>query len=155
MWDERVERSLWNRTNQMTIPSLTSVLATIYTPPKRDGGLLTTRNLALGGVAATSIAAGGIIGKLRGNPLAGLGIGAAIAAVAVGAALIGNASDSYYGDYPSGGSGGGRHYPSGGSGGHTSPGDDGGGYTPPSGGSGGSHGSGDSTDNGNPSDSDF
>lgn len=138
----------------MTIPSLTSnVLGTIYTPPKRDSGLLSTRNLALGGIAATSIAAGGIIGKLQGHPLLGAGIGAAIGAVAIGAALLGSASESYYyNDYPSGGR---RDYPSGGSGGRTSPGDDGGYSRPPSGGSGGSSGSGNSTDNGNPSESDF
>jgi hypothetical protein len=141
----------------MTIPSLTSVLGTIYTPPKHDSGLLSTKNLALGGIAATSRVAGGIIGKLRGNPLAGLGIGAAIASVAIGAALLGNASNSYYDDGYGGygGSGGGRRtspgddggYRPGNGGGHTSPGD--------SGGSGGSHSSGNSTDNGNPSDSDF
>jgi hypothetical protein len=139
----------------MSIPSLSStVLGTIYTPRKQDSGLLSTRNLALGGIAATTTAAGGIIGKLSGHPLLGAGIGAAIGAVAIGAALLGSASDSYYyDDYPSGGSRGGRSYPSGGSGGHTSPGDDYG--SGGSGGSGGSHSSGNSTDNGNPSESDF
>jgi hypothetical protein len=145
----------------MSIPSLSStVLAAL---PSRQQ-LTEPKNLALGGLAVTSIAAGGIIGKLRGHPLIGAGIGAAVAAVALGAALLGNASESYY-DYPSGGgrnypSGGGRHtspgddggYRPGSGGGHTSPGDSGG-YTPPS--SGGSHSSGNSTDNGNPSESDF
>jgi hypothetical protein len=136
----------------MTIPSLSStVLAAL---PSRQQ-LTEPKHLALGGIAATSIAAGGIIGKIKGHPLIGVGIGAAVAAVAVGAALLGNASQSYY-DYPD--SGGGRSYPSGGSGGRrTSPGDDGGwggGHTSP-GDSGGSHSSGNSTDNGNPSESDF
>jgi hypothetical protein len=125
------------------------VLGTILTPRREHGH--STRNLALGGIATATIATGGIIGQLRGHPLLGAGIGAAVAAVAVGAALLGSASDSYSDyDYPSGG----RNYPSGGSGGRTSRGDDGG-YTPPSGGSGGSHHSGNSTDNGNPSESDF
>ena len=140
----------------MTIPSLSStVLAAL---PSRQQ-LTEPKNLALGGIAATSIAAGGIIGKIKGHPLIGVGIGAAVAAVALGAALLGNASESYY-DYPDTG-GGRRNYPTGGNGGrHTSPGDDGGwggGHTSPgdTGGTGGSHSSGNSTDNGNPSESDF
>ncbi|MCB0877757.1 MAG: hypothetical protein KDC46_02095 [Thermoleophilia bacterium] len=67
--------------------------------------LTSPRNLALGGIATTSLVGGGIVGALKGSPLKGLAIGGAIAAVALGAALIGNASSSqrdgwcdYYGD---------------------------------------------------------
>jgi hypothetical protein len=71
----------------------------------KTGGLLTGRNIALGGLAATFLIGGGVIGAMRGNPLVGLGVGGALAAATVGAALIGNASSSqrdgycdYYGD---------------------------------------------------------
>jgi hypothetical protein len=57
------------------------------------------KNLALGGIAATSLVGGGVIGAMRGNPLKGLAIGGAIAAVALGASLIGNASASYRDGY--------------------------------------------------------
>jgi hypothetical protein len=40
-----------------------------------------------------------VIGALRGSPLKGLAIGGAIAAVALGASLIGNASSSYRDGY--------------------------------------------------------
>lgn len=67
--------------------------------------LTSPKNLALGGLAATFLVGGGVLGALRGNPLAGLGIGAGLAAATVGAALLGNASSSqrdgycdYYGD---------------------------------------------------------
>lgn len=57
------------------------------------------KNVALGGIAATSLIAGTAIGAFRGSPLKGLGIGAAIAAVALGASLLGNASSSYRDGY--------------------------------------------------------
>ena len=67
--------------------------------------LTSPKNIALGGIAATSLIGGGVLGAMRGNPLKGLAIGGAVAAVALGAALVGNASDSqrdgwcdYYGD---------------------------------------------------------
>lgn len=63
------------------------------------------KNVALGGIAATSVIGGGIVGAMKGNPLKGLAIGGAIAAVALGAALLGNNGASqrdgwcdYYGD---------------------------------------------------------
>lgn len=61
--------------------------------------LSSPKNVALGGIAATSLVGGGVIGALRGNPLRGLAIGGAVAAVALGAALIGNASSSYRDGY--------------------------------------------------------
>ena len=61
--------------------------------------LTSPKNLALGGIAATSLVGGGVIGAMRGNPLKGLAIGGAIAAVALGASLIGNASASYRDGY--------------------------------------------------------
>jgi len=70
--------------------------------------LTSPKNVALGGIAATSLVGGGVIGALRGSPLKGLAIGGAVAAAALGAALIGNASssggghwdyDPYHGDY--------------------------------------------------------
>jgi hypothetical protein len=67
--------------------------------------LASPKNVALGGIAATSVIGGGVIGALKGSPLKGLAIGGAVAAVALGAALVGNASSSqrdgycdYYGD---------------------------------------------------------
>ncbi|MCW2925508.1 MAG: hypothetical protein JWM98_2912 [Thermoleophilia bacterium] len=65
----------------------------------KHSSLFSTTNLVLGGVAATSIAAGGILGKLKGHGLIGLGIGAGVAAAAVGAALLGGASSSYRDGY--------------------------------------------------------
>ncbi len=63
------------------------------------------KKVALGGIAATSLVGGGIIGAIKGSPLKGLAVGGVIAAAALGAALIGNASSShrdgycdYYGD---------------------------------------------------------
>ena len=85
---------------------------------KKDD-ITSPKNLALGGIAATGLVGGTVIGALRGSPLKGLAIGGAIAAVALGASLIGNASasyrdgycDSYYDpdcDYPGTGP---RYYP--------------------------------------------
>ncbi|MCW2926812.1 MAG: hypothetical protein JWM86_780 [Thermoleophilia bacterium] len=78
-------------------------LPNIGAPKQRD--IVSPKNIALGTIAAGGLAAGGIIGKIKGHPMIGLGIGAAIAATALGAALIGNASSSqrdgycdYYGD---------------------------------------------------------
>jgi hypothetical protein len=63
------------------------------------------KQVALGGIALTSIVGGGVAGALKGSPLKGLAIGGAVAAVALGAALLGTASASqrdgwcdYYGD---------------------------------------------------------
>ena len=56
--------------------------------------LTSPKNLALGGLAATFLVGGGVVGAMRGNPLMGLGIGAGLAAATVGAALLGNASSS-------------------------------------------------------------
>lgn len=98
---------------------MTSVLGitlpkTAATPPPHAPHAVTTespskltspKNLALGGLAATFLVGGGVLGAMRGNPLMGLGIGAGLAAATVGAALLGNASSSqrdgycdYYGD---------------------------------------------------------
>ena len=52
--------------------------------------LTSPKNLALGGIATTSLIGGGVLGAIKGSPLKGLGIGAAVAAVALGAALLGN-----------------------------------------------------------------
>lgn len=56
--------------------------------------LTSPRNVALGGIAATGLIGGGVLGQIKGSPLKGLAIGGAIAAVALGAALVGNASAS-------------------------------------------------------------
>ena len=68
-----------------------------------------TKALTGGGIVVGGAAVGGLLGKLgSANPLVTAGIGAAIGAVAVGAALLGNAADSggghydydpYHGDY--------------------------------------------------------
>lgn len=85
----------------------TSTSSTSEPAPKKAGfaGLATPKNLALGGIAATGLIGGGILGAMRGSPLKGLAIGGAVAAVALGAALLGNNSASqrdgfcdYYGD---------------------------------------------------------
>ncbi len=67
--------------------------------------ILTPKNLALGGLAATFLGGGALVGAMKGHPLIGLGVGGALAAATVGAALLGNASSSqrdgycdYYGD---------------------------------------------------------
>lgn len=57
------------------------------------------KNVALGGIAATGLLGGGIVGAMKGSPLKGLAVGSAIAAVALGAALLGNASSSYRDGY--------------------------------------------------------
>lgn len=59
--------------------------------------LTSTKSIALGGIAAASLVVGGVAGAIKHKPLIGLGVGAAIAAVATGAALLGNASQSYDG----------------------------------------------------------
>lgn len=71
----------------------------------KQPSILTPKNLALGGLAATFLGGGAIVGAMKGHPLVGLGIGAGLAAATVGAALLGNASSSqrdgycdYYGD---------------------------------------------------------
>lgn len=61
----------------------------------RKQDLTSPKNVALGGIAATSVIGGGVIGAMKGSPLKGLAIGGAVAAVALGAALLGNASNSY------------------------------------------------------------
>jgi hypothetical protein len=73
-------------------------------PAPKKTGFATPKNLALGGIAATGLIGGGVIGAMRGNPLKGLAIGGAVAAVALGAALLGNGASQrdgfcdYYGD---------------------------------------------------------
>lgn len=57
------------------------------------------KTLALGGIATVGLVGGLAVGATRGHPLIGLGVGAAVAAVATGAALIGNASVSYRDGY--------------------------------------------------------
>src|SRR5688572_8963167 len=61
---------------------------------EKPNAIFNRKNLALGGLAAVLMGGGAAIGAARGNPLLGLGIGAGIAAVGVGAALLGNASSS-------------------------------------------------------------
>jgi hypothetical protein len=75
------------------------------TPKAGKPSIFSAKNIALGGLGAAALAAGGIIGKLRGHTGIGLAIGGAAAAVAVGAALVGSAGASqrdgwcdYYGD---------------------------------------------------------
>lgn len=73
--------------------------------PSKRAGLATPQNVALGAIAATGLVGGGVIGALRGSPLKGLAVGGAVAAVALGAALLGSGSASqrdgycdYFGD---------------------------------------------------------
>lgn len=47
------------------------------------------KSIALAGIAAISTIGGGVIGSFRGSPLKGLAVGAAVGAVALGAALLG------------------------------------------------------------------
>lgn len=56
--------------------------------------LTTPKNLTLMGVGATGLVAGGVIGALKNNPIAGVAIGGAVAAAAIGMMLLGNASSS-------------------------------------------------------------
>ncbi|MCW2922663.1 MAG: hypothetical protein JWM98_67, partial [Thermoleophilia bacterium] len=91
--------------SRTTVAFPAAATTTTIAPAKAEvkhRSLFSTTNLVLGGTAATFITAGGIIGKMKGHGLAGLGIGAALATAAVGAALLGGASSSYYYDpYPS------------------------------------------------------
>ena len=59
-----------------------------------------TKALTGGGIVLGGAAVGGLLGKIgSANPLVTAGIGAAIGAIGVGAALLGNAADSYGGHY--------------------------------------------------------
>lgn len=78
--------------------------ATAPTTPALAAPASTKRNrdVALTGFALTSLALGTVAGAARGNPLVGAAVGAAVAAVGIGAALLGGASSSESDGYCSG-----------------------------------------------------